>query len=118
MTGPWTVHVEWLPILGQVSPDRNFLHHPDQCCAEQSALSLACCRGSRYISVQGPDDVVTLEWDRYSNVARRYRAFLGVCGAEREPDGEICTGPLAARVYDVQVRCPRCGAWRGVNAPR
>jgi hypothetical protein len=44
--------------------------------------------------------------------------YLGHCGNEREPDGEVCTADLyAATRTDVQVQCPGCGAWQGVRSP-
>jgi hypothetical protein len=79
----WTVYSEWLPLSGSHSPDRMAMPHPDRAVAEQDALQLACCRGARYVSVQGPDDVVTFEWDRYTNVARRYG---------RKPDRAVTMG--------------------------
>lgn len=42
---------------------------------------------------------------------------IGKCGNEREPDGSGCTEQLYAGHGDVQVQCPKCGAWQGVNAP-
>lgn len=73
VTVAWSLHSEWLPLPGSHSPDRIELPYQDQAAAEQYALELACCRGARYVSVQGPDAVVTFEWDRYTNIARHYR---------------------------------------------
>lgn len=70
----WLVHSEWLPLPGEAAPVRFAMPHPDQRAAESNALHIACCRGARYVSVEGPDAVVTLEWDRYTNVARSYQA--------------------------------------------
>src|SRR5215207_946822 len=68
----WLVHSEWLPLPGSRSPERIALPYPDRAAAERAALHTMCCRGARYVSVEGPDSVVTLDWDRYTNRARRY----------------------------------------------
>lgn len=39
------------------------------------------------------------------------------CDAEREPDGERCTGTLTFEMGDPQAKCPVCGAWTGRLAP-
>lgn len=111
------VHSEWLPLPGSRSPDRIAVSYPDQHTAEHAALRTACCAGARYISVEGPDSLVTLDWDRYTNVARRFTRYLGPCGNEREPDGEVCPGELYARPGDQAMKCPTCGGWTGVRAP-
>ncbi len=113
----WQVHSEWLPLPGSNSPDRIALRYEDQRTAEQKALHVACCNGARYVSVEGPGSVVTLDWDRYTNFARRYGRYLGVCGNEREPDGEVCAGEVYAPAGAVQARCFECGAWEGVLSP-
>lgn len=113
----WLVHSEWLPASHETLPARLTQPYPDQFAAERAALHLACCAGARYVSVEGPDAIVTLDWDCYTNRACRYDRYLGVCGDEKEPDGRVCTGQLYARLADVQVRCPECGAWTGVLAP-
>jgi hypothetical protein len=110
-TASWRVHSEWL------GGDAFALAERDQAAAEQSALQLACCKGARYISVSGPAEVVTFEWDRYTNVARRYGRYLGPCADETEPDGVVCPGELYALPRHVQVRCPTCGGWVGVRSP-
>lgn len=114
----WLVHSEWLPLPRTNSADQIVMPYPSQAAAERHALQLACCAGTRYLSVEGPDAVVTFEWDRYTNRARYYgRSYLGRCGNEQEPDGLVCTVPLYAAPGDVQVRCPGCGGWTGVQSP-
>lgn len=76
-TAGWLVHSEWLPLPGSDSPDRIAMPYADQAAAERNALQIACCAGARYVSVEGPDAVVTFEWDRYTNVARSYGANYG-----------------------------------------
>lgn len=50
--------------------------------------------------------------------ARNGGWYLGPCGNQREPDGTVCTADLyAAARTDVQVQCPKCGAWTGAAAP-
>jgi hypothetical protein len=113
----WVVHSEWLPLPGSRSAERIAVTYPDQHAAEYAALHTACCKGARYISVEGPDTLVTLDWNRYTNVARRFTRYLGPCGNEQEPDGRVCTGELYARPGDPQVKCPVCGGWTGVLSP-
>lgn len=43
--------------------------------------------------------------------------YIGRCGNEREPDGEVCPADLYAAAGDVQTQCPTCGAWTGVASP-
>ncbi len=112
----WLVHSEWLPGGGLPGEGISLLYG-DQESAERAALRTACCAGARSVAVEGPGHVITLDWDRYSNVARRYGRYIGVCGNEREPDGEVCVEELYARPADLQVRCPACGAWQGVRRP-
>ncbi len=73
----------------------------------------------RTASETTPDLYTLLTW--LMDDADRARAggwFLGRCGAEREPDGQVCTADLYAPTRDtVQVQCPRCGGWTGVAAP-
>lgn len=49
--------------------------------------------------------------------AREGVRHIGRCGSEREPDGSECMEQLYAAPADVQVKCPKCGGWQGVNAP-
>lgn len=66
-----------------------------------------------------PDLGALLQWlmddaDR----ARTGGWYLGRCGNEREPDGQVCTADLyAATRATTQVQCPGCGARSGVQAP-
>ncbi len=118
--GQWTVRAEWLPLPGSTRPDQTALACTDQPTAERAALHLACLAGARYVAVAGPGDTVTLDWDRYTNKARRYGRYLGVCGNEVEhPDGTapVCTGEIYAPKDAVQARCFECGAWDGVLSP-
>lgn len=101
----WVVHSEWLPLPGSHSPDRLESTLEDQAAAERFALQTACCRGARYVTVQGPDSVVTLEWDRYTNVARRYARSSVLQAAVRQVlgcgwDGELVAQSLYARVAE------------------
>jgi hypothetical protein len=66
----WLVHSEWLPTTGERSPSRLTQRHPDQFVAERAGLHLACCAGTRYVSVEGPGAIVTLDWDRYTTTSR------------------------------------------------
>jgi hypothetical protein len=77
----WLVHSEWLPLPGDQSPARIAVPYPDQAAAERAALRTMCCRGARYVSVEGPDSIVTLDWDRYTNKARRH-ASRGLPGRQ------------------------------------
>ena len=69
----WTVYTSW-KANGTVVAAETAQALPDWPAARRTALSLACCRGARYVSVQGPDDVVAGEYDRYTNRWREYRS--------------------------------------------
>ena len=103
----WRVHTAWLGGDAIATAEDN------QATAERAALSLACCAGARYISVTGPGDVATLEWDRYTNLVRRYGRYLGSCGDATGPDGVVCLGEVYALPHHLQVRCPACGGVMG-----
>lgn len=73
MSDNWHVRSEWLGGMAWS------ISSPEQAAAERAALGIACCTGARYVSVTGPGAVVTLEWDRYTNVARRYGQYRRPC---------------------------------------
>lgn len=65
-----------------------------------------------------PDLGELLRW--LMDDADRARAgvrHIGRCGSEREPDGSECMEQLYAAPGAVQVECPKCKGWQGVNAP-
>jgi hypothetical protein len=106
----WTVYTSW-EACGPISETSET--HPAWPTARSQALHLACLRGVRYVSVQGPGDIVAGEYDRYTNTWREYPWPFGMCGAEREPDGEVCTAQMFWRLGSAQVRCPACRGWHG-----
>jgi hypothetical protein len=67
----WTVYTSWRAYrsLAATETVEPCLDWPT---ARRQALSLACCAGVRYVSVQDPDDVVAGEYDRYTNRWREY----------------------------------------------
>lgn len=80
MTGVWTVFTSWR-ASGPVSAAETSQTFTDWPSARRQARDLVCCRDARYVSVQGPGDVVVAEWDRYSNRWREYPRALAVVGA-------------------------------------
>ena len=115
MTGAWTVHTSWKAVGDSLAVELSE-SHPDWPSARRGAMRYACLAGVRYTSVQGPDDVVVGDYDRYTNRWREYAVHVGACSNELEPDGEPCEGQLYAKPSGVQVRCPRCGGWTGYRA--
>ena len=108
----WAVYTSWC-ASGVVPAAETRATHPDWLAARREALSLACCRGVRYVSVQGPDDVVAAEYDRYTSYWREYPWPFGICGAEHETDCQVCTAELYSRLGVAQLRCTNCKAWHG-----
>lgn len=109
----WAVYTSWQPIAGETGLVETAQTFPDWATARSTALHLTCCRGTRYVSVQGPDDVVAAEYDRYTNYWREYPWVFGPCGNEREPDGDVCPGVLRGRLGAPQLRCEVCEGWTG-----
>lgn len=80
MTGVWTVFTSWRASgsLRAAETCQTFDTWP---AARRQGRQLACCRGARYVSVQGSGDVVCGEWDAYTNRWREYPRALAVIGA-------------------------------------
>lgn len=76
----WTVYTAW-QTDGVVPAAETSQSCPDWPSARSQALSLTCCRGARYVTVQGPGDVIVAEYDRYTNLWREYRRALAALGA-------------------------------------
>ena len=79
----WTVYTSW-QANGTVSAAETCETRTDWPTARRHALSLTCCRGVRYVSLQGPGDVVVGEYDRYTNRWREYIRALAATKALTE----------------------------------
>lgn len=107
--GGWTVYTSLNPRIWPDGFTETCQMFPDWPQARRNALSMACLRGVRYVSVLDPDRLVAGDWDWLSNRWRVYALPVGVCDYFREPDGPECDGVLYVKPTDeVQVRCPRC----------
>lgn len=74
MTAPppiWTVYASWQATRSTPAQETSETR-PNRGAAIAAAISLACCAGVRYVTVQDPGHVVVGEYDRYTNRWREY----------------------------------------------
>lgn len=117
MTRPgWTVHAEWKALTGGCA-DETSQTFPDWPTARRNGLKTACLRGVRSVTILDPESIVAADYDRSTNQWRQYALHIGACDNYLEHEDRPCTGQLYARPQDIQVRCPLCQAWCGVQAP-
>lgn len=92
-------------------------------------LAACLCEGTRKITMACVDVMMRNPYargrirERQAGLARAQEVpgfgegFEVPCEAEREPDGERCTGTVGFAPGDMQARCDTCRAWVGRQAP-
>ncbi|MFI2663385.1 hypothetical protein [Micromonospora carbonacea] len=68
----WAVYTSWQALDNELPPETRRTASTWEA-ARRMALYDACLAGVRYVTVQGPDDAIHGEWDRYTNRWREYR---------------------------------------------